>query len=119
MERMRKVGGWIAGAGRTCRFLWTVRAAIPWPVKILLVVAMAVKCLPLDFGVDETLTAIAVVILHWMRPGLMRACWRAARNTALLPGPKRDPKAVTAKIGAGPGPPPPRQGKGRQPETWA
>src|SRR5258707_248530 len=96
MERIRKVARWIAVAGRTCRFLWTVRAAIPWPVKILLVVAMAVKCLPLVFGVDESLTAIAVVILHWMRPGLMRACWRAAQIRALLPGPKRDRSASNA-----------------------
>jgi hypothetical protein len=65
-------------AGRTCRYLWTVRAAIPLPVRLLLGLAMAVKCLPLDFGADETLTILAVLLLNKLRPGLVKACWRAA-----------------------------------------
>jgi hypothetical protein len=72
----------IKTAGRTCRFLWTVRRAIPWPVRLILGVAMAVKCLPLDMGVDEFLALVAVVLLNVMRPGLMRACWKAAEMRA-------------------------------------
>jgi hypothetical protein len=69
-------------AGRACRYLWTVRAAIPWPVKVILAVAMALKMMPLDFMADETLTAVAVLVLNRMRPGLVRCCWRAAQIRA-------------------------------------
>ena len=69
-------------AGRTCRYLWTVRAAIPWYVKIILGLAMGIKCLPTDFLIDETLTLIAVWILSKVRPGLVRACVRAAELRA-------------------------------------
>jgi hypothetical protein len=63
----------------TFRFLWCVRAAMPWPVRVILAAAMVIKCMPLDFGADETLTLIAAVILHFTRPGLMKACIRAAQ----------------------------------------
>jgi hypothetical protein len=43
---------------------------------------MAVKCLPVDFGVDEALTVIAVLLLNRLRPGLMKACWCAAKIRA-------------------------------------
>ena len=69
-------------AGRTCRYLWAVRAAVPWPVKVILAVAMVLKCMPADFLMDETLTAIAVLILQKTRPGLMKACYRAAQIRA-------------------------------------
>jgi hypothetical protein len=59
-----------------------VRAAMPWPVRVILAVAMVIKCCPVDFGVDETLTVIAAVILHRTRPGLLRACIRAAQIRA-------------------------------------
>jgi hypothetical protein len=72
----------VVTAGRACRYLWTVRAAIPWPVKVILAVAMVVKCCPLDMGLDETLTAVAVLVLNRTRPGLVRACWRAAQIRA-------------------------------------
>lgn len=72
----------ITTAGRTCRYLWAVRAAIPWPVRVMLALAMIIKCLPVDFGIDETITALAVIILRRMRPGLMRACVRAAQIRA-------------------------------------
>ena len=79
---VRRAARWAATAGRTCRFLWTVRAAIPWPVRVILAVAMVVKCLPLDFGADEALTVIAAVILNKTRPGLLKACFRAAQIRA-------------------------------------
>lgn len=79
---MRAGAEWARVAARTARFLWTVRAAIPWPVRVILGLAMIIKCLPLDFGADETLTVIAAVILHKTRPGLMRACVRAAQVRA-------------------------------------
>ena len=69
-------------AGRTCRYLWTARAAIPWPVKVLLGLAMAIKCLPLDFGTDELLTVLAVLLLNRLRPGLVKVCWQAAKVRA-------------------------------------
>ena len=37
---------------------------------------------PLDMGADELLTAVAVLILNRLRPGLVRACWRAAQVRA-------------------------------------
>lgn len=77
-DRAKAVIRWASQAARTCRYLWTCRAAIPWPVKALLAMAMVIKCLPLDFGVDEALTAIAVLLLQRFRPGLIRACWQAA-----------------------------------------
>jgi hypothetical protein len=43
---------------------------------------MAIKCLPVDFGVDEALTVVAVLLLCRLRPGLMKACWRAAKIRA-------------------------------------
>lgn len=69
-------------AGRSLRYLWLVRRAIPWPVKVMLSLAMVIKCCPVDFGTDEALTAAAVWLLNRMRPGLVRACWRAAQLEA-------------------------------------
>jgi hypothetical protein len=80
--RLRAIARWMAAAGRTARFLWTVRSAIPWPVRVILAVAMVIKCAPLDFGIDEVLTAVAVLVLNRTRPGLMKACWRAAQVRA-------------------------------------
>ena len=82
MTRVRSAARWTATAGRTCRFLWTVRAAIPWPIRALLGLAMVIKCMPLDMGTDELLTVIAVLMLRRLRPGLIRACWRAAQIRA-------------------------------------
>ena len=79
---VRRFAHWVAVAGRTCRFLWTVRAAIPWPVRCILAVAMVIKCLPFDGGIDETLTVIAALILQRTRPGLLKACVRAAQIRA-------------------------------------
>jgi hypothetical protein len=69
-------------AGRMFRYLWTVRRAVPLPVKALLALAALVKCCPVDFGADEALTAVAVLLLGRMRPGLVKACWRAAQLEA-------------------------------------
>jgi hypothetical protein len=66
-------------AGRSFRYLWLLRAAVPLPVKVLLVLAMIIKFCPVDFGTDEALTAVAVLLLGRMRPGLVKACWRAAQ----------------------------------------
>lgn len=79
---LRRALRWCLQAARTCRYLWTVRAAIPWPVKILLGLAMVLKCVPLDMGSDELVTVIAVLVLIRMRPGLVQACWRAAEIRA-------------------------------------
>ena len=68
-----KIAGW------TARYLWEVRAAIPWYIKAILAVAMAVKCLPFDGGVDEALTALAVWLLNKKRPGLVRYCLAASK----------------------------------------
>jgi hypothetical protein len=69
-------------AAHTARYLWMCRAAIPWPVKIILGVAMLLKCLPVDFGSDETLTVIAILLLRVLRPGLATVCYRAAQMRA-------------------------------------
>ena len=68
---------------RTCvravKLLPTVRRAVPayvWPVLGL---AAAVKCLPLDMGADETLFAVAALLILWRRPGLLEALYREAQ----------------------------------------
>ena len=81
-DAVKRAAYWVRVAGRTCRYLWTARAAIPWPVKVLLAAAMVLKCMPLDFLADETLTVIAAVILQRTRPGLLKACVRAAQIRA-------------------------------------
>jgi hypothetical protein len=60
------------------KLLPTVRRAVPWYVWPLLALAAAVKCLPVDFGADETLFILAAVIIVWRRPGLLRALYREA-----------------------------------------
>ena len=82
IECMHAAVQWMKTAARCVRFLWTVRAAIPWPVKALLALAMLVKCVPFDCGTDELITLIAVVLLSRLRPGLVGACWRAAQIQA-------------------------------------
>jgi hypothetical protein len=82
VRAVRRFAHWAGVAGRTARYLWTVRAAIPWPVRVLLGVAMVIKCLPFDGGVDEALTVAAAVILNRLRPGLLKACFRAAQIRA-------------------------------------
>lgn len=74
--------GMIPVAGRSLRYLWLARRAVPLPVKVMLALAMTIKCCPVDFGTDEALTALAVVVLRKMRPGLVKACWRAAQMEA-------------------------------------
>ena len=82
VRAVRRFAHWAGVAARTARYLWTVRAAIPWPVRVILAVAMALKCLPVDFLADETLTVVAAVILQRTRPGLLKACVRAAQVRA-------------------------------------
>jgi hypothetical protein len=65
-------------ATRAAKLLPTVRHAIPrwiWPILGL---AALVKCLPLDFGADETLFAVALVLIAITRPGLIPALWAEA-----------------------------------------
>ncbi len=60
------------------KLLPTVKQAIPryvWPILIL---AMLVKVLPVDFGIDEALLIIAVALIAWRRPGLLKALYREA-----------------------------------------
>ena len=68
--------------GRTCvhaaKMLPTVRKALPWWVWPILGLATAVKMLPLDFGADETLFAVAFLLILWQRPGLLEALYREA-----------------------------------------
>ena len=70
--------------GRTCvhaaKMLPTVRHALPWYVWPVLGLAAAVKCLPLDFGLDETLFAIAFALVLWQRPGLLEALYHEAAS---------------------------------------
>ena len=69
--------------GRTCvhaaKLLPTVRHALPWYVWPIVVLAALVKCLPLDFGADETLFAIAFALVLWKRPGLLEALYHEAQ----------------------------------------
>lgn len=69
---------------RTCvhaaRLLPAVRRAVPWYVWPVLAVAALVKCLPLDFGTDEALFALAFALIWWRRPGLLNALYREAQS---------------------------------------
>ena len=69
---------------RTCvhaaKLLPTVRKALPWYVLPIVILATLVKCLPLDFGADETLFAIAFALVLWKRPGLLDALYREAQS---------------------------------------
>ena len=69
---------------RTCvhaaKLLPTVRKALPWYVLPIVVLAAAVKMLPLDFGTDEALFAIAFALVLWRRPGLLEALYREAQS---------------------------------------
>ena len=75
------VRGW--RFARTCvhaaKLLPTVRRAVPWYCWPILGLAAAVKCLPLDFGTDEALFAIAFALIAWRRPGLLKALYREAQ----------------------------------------
>ena len=64
---------------RAAKLLPTVRQAVPWYVWPILGLAAAVKCLPVDFGADETLFAIAFALIAWKRPGLLKALYREAQ----------------------------------------
>lgn len=64
---------------RAAKYLPTVRRAVPWYVWPVLGLASAVKCMPLDFGADETLFAIAFALIAWRRPGLLKALYREAQ----------------------------------------
>ena len=83
---------WLAGAvaaagvaafalrGRLRRWLRLAKAAatdkrLPRPVRWVFVVALAVRCLPVDFGVDEVLLLVGVGLLA----GPYRATWREVR----------------------------------------
>ena len=72
------------------RYLPTVRGALPWYLWPLLAVASAAKAMPVDFGVDEVLFALAFGLIAWRRPGLLRALYREAQ--AGKPAPCRCPR---------------------------
>lgn len=65
-------------AFRFALLFWVVRAAVPKPILYMLIAAACIKCLPVDFGTDEALTAIALVLLRRYRPGLARVISHAA-----------------------------------------
>lgn len=64
---------------RAAKLLPTVRQAVPGYVWPILALAAAVKCLPLDFGADETLFAAAFLLILWQRPGLLEALYHEAQ----------------------------------------
>jgi hypothetical protein len=72
------------------KYLPTVRRAVPWYIWPLLAIATAVKAVPVDFGVDEALFALAFALIAWRRPGLLRALYREAQ--AGKPAPCRCPR---------------------------
>jgi hypothetical protein len=62
------------------KHLPTVRRALPWYTLPIVVLAALIKCLPLDFGLDETLFSIAFVLVLWRRPGLLEALYHEAAS---------------------------------------
>lgn len=64
---------------RTAKYLGTCRKAVPWYLKAVVVLALVIKCLPVDFGIDETLLAAVGAVLWWRHRPLLMACYRAAQ----------------------------------------
>lgn len=89
--------------GHAAKMLPTVRRALPWYVLPIVILAAAVKCLPLDFGADEALFAVAFALVLWKRPGLLEALYREAQAGRPAPcscerhgGSRRAREAATA-----------------------
>ena len=49
---------------------------LPWPVRWLFTAALAIKCLPIDFGIDEVLLLVGVALLA----GPYRGVWTQIRE---------------------------------------
>jgi len=64
---------------RAAKLLPSVHQAVPRYVWPILALAAVVKCMPLDFGADETLFAVAFALIAWKRPGLLKALYREAQ----------------------------------------
>lgn len=67
-------------AVRAAKYLWTVRAALPRYLRVMIAVAVPFTALPgvPDLGIDEALyVAVGTILLLRHRP-LLRVCWRAA-----------------------------------------
>ena len=85
----RRAISFVAACVHAAKYLPTVRRALPWYIWPLIAVAVAVKALPVDFGVDEMLFTLAFAVIAWRRPGLLRALYREAQ--AGKPAPCRCP----------------------------
>jgi len=69
----------ISTAMKAAKYLPTVRKAVPAYVWPLLGLALLIKLVPIDFGIDEALLAICFALIAWRRPGLLKALWREAQ----------------------------------------
>jgi len=78
-DKFRRLRRFLTTCVRAAKYLPTVRHAIPWYVWPILAVATVVKVMPLDFGTDEALFAIAFALIAWRRPGLLKALYREAQ----------------------------------------
>lgn len=71
-------------ATAAAKLLFSVRAALPWWLRWLAIVTVAVKVvtapLPVDGGVDEFLMLVTLLLLWWRRRVLVRACWHEAKG---------------------------------------
>jgi hypothetical protein len=82
-DRIRRIRHTAKVVTTTGKYLFAVRAALPWYVRCLVMLTVAVKVvtapLPVDGGVDELLMALTGAILWFRHRMLVRACWRAAQ----------------------------------------
>jgi hypothetical protein len=68
--------GWVRRWLRVAKALTTDKR-LPWPVRWIFRVALAIKCVPVpDFGIDEVLLLIGVGLLA----GPYRGVWRQIRE---------------------------------------
>lgn len=62
---------------RSGKLLITVRAALPWPVRHMSLLALPLTLMPgvPDFGIDELIWAVVAATLWFTRRDLLRAVW--------------------------------------------
>jgi hypothetical protein len=62
------------------KILWTVRKALPRPVRIMIYAGIAIEATPLpDLGVGELILATMLTVLLIRHRPLLRVCRHAAR----------------------------------------
>lgn len=75
--KLRRLSAWLTYWMRVAKSLATDKR-LPWGVRYLFRVALLVKCLPVDFGIDEALLGIGMLLMLTV----YRPTWNAIRAEA-------------------------------------